>query len=356
MVAHALEAARAMAEAGIPVFCAYPDAASPTGFRLPRNWQSTTANPAYVDAWKTGMALCAVMGQGVDLVDVDPRNGGDPAALDGVLPDVLGEAASPSGGRHLFVASMGVRSRDGVLPGIDIKAGDRDGEGRGFAFIAPTVRKSKVTGEPAAYRWIEPLDLERLGGHADGGQLAALARQAHGSRKSRGGALFQQPAPRQLGDPVPYGQHHAALVSYAGWLRSLGLPLREAEALMLTRLGDLAQPPDADQPRYTEAEALAELHDVYGRYEAGGPQDAPGYEDDDFLAEIAARYTPVSWDEAWAAQPEAVEWLFEPMLERGTINALYARIGTGKSLLALEIAMRLARRGLTVVYVDDENR
>lgn len=74
------------------------------------------------------------------------------------------------------------------------------------------------------------------------------------------------------------------------------------------------------------------------------------------LGTLAERYMPVDWAQAWTAQPGAVDWLLEPMLERGTVNALFAKPGTGKSLLALEIAARLSQDGLTVVYVDDENR
>ncbi len=74
------------------------------------------------------------------------------------------------------------------------------------------------------------------------------------------------------------------------------------------------------------------------------------------LAQIASRYTPVDWLEAWNGQPAEIDWLFEPVLETGTVNALFAKPGTGKSLLALEIALTLVRRGRTVVYVDDENR
>ena len=134
----ALDAARELTRAGVPVFVAYPDTNSETGFRLPPKWQETRADSGYVDAWRPGCALCAVMGQGLDLVDIDPRNGGDEAALDGTLPRVYAIAATPSGGRHLLIKSLGVGSRDGILPGIDLKAGRPDGSGRGFAFIAPT--------------------------------------------------------------------------------------------------------------------------------------------------------------------------------------------------------------------------
>lgn len=158
----ALEAARALAAAGIPIFLGQPDPSSTTGYSLPSGWQHTTPDPAVVDAWQPGMALCLVTGHGLDLLDVDPHNGGDPAALNGSTPTSYGAALTPSGGVHSFVRSMGVRSRDSVLPGIDVKAGDTDGKGRGFAFIAPTVRVSKTTGVPTAYRWASAPDVTRL--------------------------------------------------------------------------------------------------------------------------------------------------------------------------------------------------
>jgi hypothetical protein len=145
-ITEALSVARSLAAAGIPVFVAYPDPDKPGDYKPRGRWQQTSANPAYVNAWRPGLALCAVMGHGLDLVDIDPRNGGDRKALNGFMPEVLAVAATPSGGEHNFVRSIGVRSRDDVLPGIDIKAGDPDGEGRGFAFIAPTVRVSKTPG------------------------------------------------------------------------------------------------------------------------------------------------------------------------------------------------------------------
>jgi Bifunctional DNA primase/polymerase, N-terminal len=153
-VAEDLNVARSLAAADIPVFVAYPDPDKPGDYKPRGEWQKTSPNPAYVDAWRPGLALCAVMGQGLDLIDIDPRNGGDPQALNRIMPEVLAVAATPSGGEHNFVRSMGVRSRDDVLPGIDVKAGDADGQGRGFAFIAPTVRISKTTGERAPYRWV----------------------------------------------------------------------------------------------------------------------------------------------------------------------------------------------------------
>lgn len=270
----ALDHARTLADAGVPIFCAYPDTNSELGFRLPKNWQKTTPKASYVDAWKPGMALCAVMGYGLDLVDLDPRNGGNAAQLNGCMPTVYAVAATPSDGWHGFVASLGVRSRDGVLPGIDIKAGV-DGEGHGFAFLAPTERASKVTGEIVPYRWERPPEvhaLQRMAGDQSGEKLAALVNAAHGSKRSS----FTPPDQddKHTG-PIPDGKRHSALVSYAGRLRRLGLSRAEAEPVFRRRWEDCEQPPKARFP-VTWDEAVEKLDDVYGRYESGTNQPQDG--------------------------------------------------------------------------------
>ncbi|GAA0981692.1 hypothetical protein ENKNEFLB_01400 [Nocardioides aquaticus] len=123
------------------------------------------------------MAVCAVMGHLVDGLDVDAHKGGDLSAL-GTPPTPYGRQRTPSGGTHDLVASLGVPSRDGVLPGVDVKAGV-DGGGHGFLFLAPTEKLSKATGEVVAYRWeVAPYlaDLAVLGGDDTGAALAALVR------------------------------------------------------------------------------------------------------------------------------------------------------------------------------------
>lgn len=152
--AAALDVARDLVRLGMPMFLAQPDPDhfSGTGYALPAGWQQIAAEERVVDAWRPGMALCAVTGHVLDLVDLDPRSGG-------VLPEgiteipVLGRADTPSGGQHLFVLPIGVASRDGAWPGVDVKSGEPDGQGRGFAFLAPTVRRSKVDGQPRVYTW-----------------------------------------------------------------------------------------------------------------------------------------------------------------------------------------------------------
>jgi hypothetical protein len=151
----ALDIARMLVKAGMPMFIAHPDPTTRTGWRLPFGWETNEPDVSVVDAWRPGMLLCAVTGHTFDLVDVDPRSGGSEADLGAAMPHSYLTAETPSGGRHHFVKTLGVPSLDGkVAAGIDVKSGTMAGEGRGFAFIAPTVRASKVDGVPREYRWV----------------------------------------------------------------------------------------------------------------------------------------------------------------------------------------------------------
>ncbi|MGN6272167.1 MAG: bifunctional DNA primase/polymerase [Protaetiibacter sp.] len=164
--AQALSIARFLVGLGVPLFLAKPalgddgqwdplGGANHCGYWLPARWQKSTPDLGVVDRWKPGLALCAVMGQGLDVLDIDPRNGGDKTAerwkAEGIYPKVYATAATPSGGTHDFIASLGVKTKH--HEGIDIQAGAPGGEGRGLVFLAPTVKVSKATGEIASYRW-----------------------------------------------------------------------------------------------------------------------------------------------------------------------------------------------------------
>ena len=177
----ALEVARTLVARGVPLFLAEADPAARDGFRRPNDWQQTIPDPSVVDRWQPGMALCAVMGHGLDLLDLDPRNGGNLDALD-PMPTAYGSAVTPSGGVHVFIRSLGVGSRDGVFPGVDVKGGLPDGSSRGYAYIAPTVRPSKVTGEPGAYRWTQaPAGWLEAGEDVSGAVLAARVQAMRGT-------------------------------------------------------------------------------------------------------------------------------------------------------------------------------
>lgn len=200
----ALEVARDLIRAGVPVFAAAPDLDEAgnwratgghqgSGYWLPRGWQRTVPTDLVLDgapfppwdvaAWRPGYALAAVMGHVLDVVDVDPRNGGEAslAELAEQLPTILGWQSTPSGGWHGFVTPLGVGSRDAVLPGVDVKGGRPDGTGRGSVWIAPTVKLSKSTGEISGYRWGEVVDFTRSTGDTSGTALAERVRALLGT-------------------------------------------------------------------------------------------------------------------------------------------------------------------------------
>jgi hypothetical protein len=86
------------------------------------------------------------MGHAVDALDIDPRSGGDETKAGlmaaGMWPRAYGVAGTPSGGSHHLIAPLGERSLDALRPGLDVKTG-RNGDGHGFIFIAPTIRRTR---------------------------------------------------------------------------------------------------------------------------------------------------------------------------------------------------------------------
>lgn len=199
----ALDAARRLAEAGVPLFLGRP-ANNKLGFQLPKGWERRAkADPEIVDRWKPGWALCAVTGHLVDVIDIDPRNGGSLEALEKALgddmPRVYGMASTPSGGKHLLVASLGVRKVQNIVPGVDLQAGNPEGVGRGFVFIAPTVRESKTDGSERAYTWQLDPELGPLLLEADdtGAALRELATE-RGPGERTGGVEYTGPAYDEL--------------------------------------------------------------------------------------------------------------------------------------------------------------
>jgi hypothetical protein len=168
--------AAVLAEAGVPIFAAEPDGwgekwnptggTGNTGYFFPKGWQKTAPGPEGLDRWERGVALCAVMGVMVDGLDVDPRHGGKKSAKAmrkaGRWPERVARQSTPSGGWHDLIETLDVASLDALDLGIDLKAGRSDGTGRGFLFIAPTVKLSKADNELHAYEWIDPPRLARF--------------------------------------------------------------------------------------------------------------------------------------------------------------------------------------------------
>lgn len=181
-----LDAARVLIEAGAPVFV-LPRTGGPgtiDGYHLPKSWQDTPADLSILTDYRPGDGLAMVCGHTLDAIDVDPRNGGTLLHAPD-LPTVYAEVATPSGGKHYFVASLRVGNThlDGELSGVDIQSGRPDGTGRGFVFLPGTKRPSKELGKDAGrvrpYVYVQAPDPVHLAsllvGDDSGGGWRALA-------------------------------------------------------------------------------------------------------------------------------------------------------------------------------------
>lgn len=172
----ALDIARQLIRAGVPVFAAEPGD-SPGTYKLPKHWEKTVPSETWLEKYQPGWGLAAVGGHRADFLDSDPRNGGEHSVArlqeEGDFPLTFGHQATPSGGDHWVIAPTGERKSTGFMPGLDLQSGAEDGQGRGFVWIAPTVRRSKDPadqGQLRAYRWVEPPDMVLLEEQLEDGQ------------------------------------------------------------------------------------------------------------------------------------------------------------------------------------------
>ena len=155
----AIRIAHELVELGAPVFAAprnhSAELTDRMPFHLPNGWEEWKPSHKAVDRWRPGMALAMVCGVVYDVVDVDPRNGGNVSNLPEF--EVYGSALTPSDGNHFFIPVLDVPKGKLVgADGIDLQAGTRRGEGRGFVFLAPTERVSRYgryAGDVVPYTW-----------------------------------------------------------------------------------------------------------------------------------------------------------------------------------------------------------
>jgi hypothetical protein len=393
-------AARALAEAGVPLFMAPPHPSERLGYRLPMQWErGARADPELVDELPEGWALCAVMGHVLDLVDLDPRNS-DGAELP-ALPPALATAETPSGGQHLFVLSLGLPSLDGVAPGLDYKGGDLTGAGRGFAFIAPTVRIAKAgpnVGLPAPYRWVEPptathlrerrawMNGRDLGPYQEPLRQAIMARrdrrvegtprtvpQSLASREWRSALARLEADVRRWTASGWGGEAHAGLLAHTSHLARLS-PDHAEEAFLsaFARVG--IEPDDDDLAKLESALRLnAHLADVVVPDAALSPQElfwagaTPPIagEPRPFVPDIEGEATRPGFeycDPAWLEHPPAPP---EPSYGAfGGPTALFYDEGvhwlqgeseSGKTWVALGLVVEVLRAGGRALVVDHED-
>lgn len=204
--AKALQIAHDLVDMGVPIFSAPPH--SEREFALPDAWQIYRPNHVQVDRWRPGWCLAMVCGVVFDVLDVDPRNGGLEGWTElvnaGAMPLLYGQQMTPSGGDHYLIARTHMAKTSKAGRGVDLQAGDDHGEGRGFVYLAPTVRLSKFgphQGELVAYRWVEEPG-RQYGILTEDPGLERLREVVQLNRGSR------RPTPIQAGSVAP--EDHAA--------------------------------------------------------------------------------------------------------------------------------------------------
>lgn len=145
MAVRVTEFARSLVRAGAPVFRVYLIDGE---LKLPTGWETTIpGHAAQLDRWREGEGLAMVCGGPFDVIDYDPRN--DPTgeglkAIMALMPNVYAIVDTPSGGRHFYIAALGLAKKQSIFPGVDYQGGQPDGHGKAFVFLPGTQRKGGV--------------------------------------------------------------------------------------------------------------------------------------------------------------------------------------------------------------------
>ena len=149
---------------GIPVFAftLRLDAKGNKGF--PAGWQHTEVHDSNLNGVTPGCAFGILGGHGVDVIDVDPRNGGNVEKVHDQLlafeVPIIAIVSTPGGGAHFYISSTGRAKKTNLAPGVDYIGGTSEGKSRGFVFAPGTSRPTYLN---ARYAWVLEPQWELLG-------------------------------------------------------------------------------------------------------------------------------------------------------------------------------------------------
>lgn len=361
--------ARDLIRMGVPVFVAERSADFPyggtgdTGYHLPSGWQETKPDEVILDDWRPGDAVAAVMGHVFDVLDTDPRHGGDDSfdelahELAGDLPVAYGEVTTPSGGWHHWIAALGIGKhtdwwKAAGWPGLDLQGGRPDGTSLGFVFIPPTERRSKVDGEVYPYTWDDP----PVAPDADDASGEYLARLIIDSVGAKSGTASKKGAA---------GDGTGRMLTYAEIRRYLknGIPREEAQDVTLARCVWAWRMRRATKKwahdRWQQVVDKTELTDPgrpftradFNRHWKGADEKRSAEEADERAGRRVRRDVEDDEDEigtlvftkASDVKMRAVEWVWQDRLPRGTFCLSAGAGGAGKSLHAVWMAAELTK-------------
>jgi archaellum biogenesis ATPase FlaH len=387
-----------------PVFVAPPGGSGE--FARPAGWQHSAPdhNDTVLRSWRPGWAICAVTGDQLAVVDVDPRNGGDTAKvrqlLDGLGVRVFAEVATPGGGRHFYVAGHPDLMTCHDLtewPGVDVQS-------HGANVYLPGTVRAKYPGK----RYTVTYDnLPALG---DGGDPEGAEALAYWVGEHRAAAM---PEPFAVSPPwngAPHDDRQAAYLSavlegqadevtragvgnrnttvYTAALKcgsyiagagldertvtdtllgaciANGLAQDDGEPAVLSTIRSgirngkrqpRAVPPDRNTVTLLDTGMCVDV-------DTGEVVDRP---DAEVLSKTRDRFPRLDLAALLKADRPAREWVVDGLIPAGASVALVAPAGQGKSLLLLAMMLGIARGDATfaaltiaprrVLLVDMEN-
>jgi hypothetical protein len=330
---------------GVPVFtCRLNSDGDPYP---PKGWEKSPVSHEAVDKWRPGQGLCAVTGVVYDVLDIDPRNGGKlsfkrlSADLGEDGPETFWKVRTPSGGLHIWISPLGERKAPGFLPGIDLQAGDADGQGRGFVFLPPTVRPSKDPehyGDRLPYRALMALSAPS-GGPCE--TLAAYVEAASTRDRKAGKGRESADTLRAAAVEAGEGGQRSALLSYAAELQKRGMSREECLALLRTLVKDM---PVYDERRkwYPARGGDPDAHLKGLLYREGQivGDAAPG--ELEGLSPMSPR-SDAGLRTLGDVEHATTRWLWYRYLALGDMTILDADPGTAKSLISLDLSARFTR-------------
>jgi hypothetical protein len=330
--------AHSLVDMGVPVFaCQLKSNGDPVP---PREYQKLKPSHDQVDQWKPGMAMCAVTGVVFDVIDIDRRNGGQLSlkrlakTLGDDGPMVYWEVATASGGTHLYVAPLGLGTRPGFMPGIDLKGGLPDGSSRGFVFLPPTVRPSKGEdnqGQRIAYK--PKAALSHVNGNSSIDALKAFIESppVEGKVVGRKNAREAVGSLAQACLDAPAGMQREALLRYTFELERKGYEREHIVTIVMALTAKMTQFNKRRPWRENDVKSL--LH-------------KPGEVTGDAAADEIGAITPKTRTGGLQAystiEHERTSWAWSRHIAFGDGSILDGDAGLGKSLVTLDIAARLS--------------
>ncbi len=347
-----LDSALTLARKGTAVFPVNPDK-SP---RTPRGFHDATTDETAIRAWdwNSGGMLAACIPEGVIVVDVDPRHGGDAtlAALLEAYEDLPATRTVQTGGgghHYYFSVPEHLTLRSTLGPGIDIKR-----SGKGYVVVPPSEGYSYERGgqvAPAPYWMMAELVVEN--------------RPTGGGEAVEGSKFFPQ-----LEDGTTYG--------IAGMERELGRLAQQTEggrnnalnraAFALAQLsagGELSEEVAlrslehvASQIGLSDTEARATIASAW-KSGTEAPRQAPEREVTGTTSDVRAEPLEAEkegrfWSD-WEVDEPAPPFYLHPLVPKNAYVLVYGPTEASKSMVWTGLLAQASNRGLKCSVYSLEN-